>query len=356
MEPGITVCIVTYNQGEMLRGAIQSVLSQTYRDMKVVVLDDASPDSASEIVASFDDPRLKYIRHDKNIGALANWNYAIDCADTEYVNIFHGDDRMFPWMIEKLVGALDENEKIGIAACTEGFVMGSADIPKKRRETGGKHYKAMDYVRQYAQVGSYSIVPPSATFRKKLIDGAGIRYRLDVGPGADAYLILEANGNGMEMLLIDEPLMEYRQHETSWTNRSGFDVWFDSLCKLEELTSRFLPEMDMSHWRAQNTKWLFDVIFGARDINSSCNPNQAPLDDIGRMKEAIMKQGWFTRESELDKCVLRSLVREFLKLVGSGRCSLSDYRARRRGLRELKFKIPPHREIMWFIEYVLLKN
>jgi glycosyltransferase involved in cell wall biosynthesis len=57
VKPKVTVCICTYNRAEMLRESIQSVLNQSYRDMKIVVLDNCSTDNTKELVLSFNDER-----------------------------------------------------------------------------------------------------------------------------------------------------------------------------------------------------------------------------------------------------------------------------------------------------------
>jgi glycosyltransferase involved in cell wall biosynthesis len=389
MGTRITVCIVTYNQGEMLREAIQSVLNQTYKDIKIIVLDDASSDNTPDIAASFDDTRLRYVRHEKNIGAVNNWNYAIDFADTEYVNVFHGDDHMFPWMIEKLVAVLDQNKNIGFVASARNFSMGSKKFPSKRKTTVGKNYRTLEYAKEYAKSGDYSILAPSIVIRKKIFDIMGIRYRSDAGPAADTYFVLEANSKGIEMFLIDEPLLEYRQHENNWTNKSGFDTWFDSLCRVEDLTRNIIPEVNMSLWRTNYTKWLFMT------TSAYALSNTDLTDDFSRKRDITEERGWHISDAEFlesilfnalkqiessvllqetkekvrqifaehrwefsehvfDQSMLRYHVREFIKKIGEGTKTFAEYRKMRADLIKAGFKIPLVREILWFLEYAPL--
>ena len=64
--PLVSVIIPAYRQAEYLGDALRSVLGQTYPNLEAIVVDDASPDNTAQVVAGFQDPRLRYIRHDRN--------------------------------------------------------------------------------------------------------------------------------------------------------------------------------------------------------------------------------------------------------------------------------------------------
>lgn len=133
--PKVSAYICTFNRAELLRESIRSVLDQTYGDLAVVVLDNASTDHTREVVSSFDDPRLSYVRHEENLGAFRNCNYGLDHANTEYVCIFHDDDRMLPWMIAEEVKIMELQSELGLVASSKLYVLGSgegANDPLKR--------------------------------------------------------------------------------------------------------------------------------------------------------------------------------------------------------------------------------
>lgn len=67
--PLVSVLITTYNRSNVLRRAINSVLMQDFRDFEIVVVDDCSPDDTMEVVASFGDPRIRYIRNETNVAS-----------------------------------------------------------------------------------------------------------------------------------------------------------------------------------------------------------------------------------------------------------------------------------------------
>ena len=68
-NPNVSVIIPTYNAESFLAETIQSVLGQTYTNFELIIVDDASTDQTSNIIREFDDPRIKFIQHEKNLGA-----------------------------------------------------------------------------------------------------------------------------------------------------------------------------------------------------------------------------------------------------------------------------------------------
>lgn len=69
LAPTVSILITTYNRSRLLRRAVNSVLMQDYIDFELVVIDDCSSDDTREVIASIDDPRIRYIRNETNVGA-----------------------------------------------------------------------------------------------------------------------------------------------------------------------------------------------------------------------------------------------------------------------------------------------
>jgi glycosyltransferase involved in cell wall biosynthesis len=97
--PTVSVILPTYNRAHIVGRAIQSVLDQTYRDFELIVVDDGSADNTEEMVKGFNDPRIRYIRHEMNKGGAAARNTGIEAAQGEYIAFQDSDDE---WLSEKL--------------------------------------------------------------------------------------------------------------------------------------------------------------------------------------------------------------------------------------------------------------
>src|SRR5215218_7254519 len=114
LGPRVTVCMPTRNRAGWLGQSMRSVLAQTYQDFVLVVSDNASEDDTAEVVAGFDDPRVRYIRLDENIGLVGNHNQMLERVETEYVLILPDDDLAYPELLETTVPVLDANRRAGM--------------------------------------------------------------------------------------------------------------------------------------------------------------------------------------------------------------------------------------------------
>lgn len=92
----VTVIIPTYNRAFFLKETIKSVLEQSYDNFQLLILDDHSLDNTHEIVNSFRDRRIKYIRHEYNLGLVANWTYGVRSANGRFLSILGDDDKYEP--------------------------------------------------------------------------------------------------------------------------------------------------------------------------------------------------------------------------------------------------------------------
>ena len=79
----VTVLMPTYNVAPYVKEAVESVLTQTYRDFLLLVIDDCSTDATVEAVRSFDDPRLRIVQNECNLGLAENLNRGLSLVATE---------------------------------------------------------------------------------------------------------------------------------------------------------------------------------------------------------------------------------------------------------------------------------
>ena len=104
----ISVIIPTYNREKSIERAARSVLNQTYHDIELIIVDDCSTDDTENVVKSFDDFRVRYIRHEKNQGACVARNTGIDAAKGEYIAFQDSDDSWRPEKLEKQLALMQK--------------------------------------------------------------------------------------------------------------------------------------------------------------------------------------------------------------------------------------------------------
>ena len=112
----VSVVVPTYNRAEALPDTIDSVLAQTHEELELLVVDDASTDDTREVVESYDDPRVEYLRHEENRGGSAARNTGIEAAEGEYVAFLDSDDEWLPEKLERQLSLLRSRGSDWIAA------------------------------------------------------------------------------------------------------------------------------------------------------------------------------------------------------------------------------------------------
>jgi len=99
--PQVSVILPIYNRDHLIKRAIGSVLNERLIDLELIVVDDGSTEDIEKIVKSFDDGRIKYIRHEANRGAGAARNTGIKASCGEYIAFQDSDDERFAGKIGK---------------------------------------------------------------------------------------------------------------------------------------------------------------------------------------------------------------------------------------------------------------
>lgn len=105
--PLVSVVTITRNRGNLLKRCISSVLNQTYKNIEHIVVDGASEDNTDEIVAGFNDPRLRYIKLDSNWPIVDTINHGVSVSKGKYITFLDSDDEYVPEKIQKQVELLE---------------------------------------------------------------------------------------------------------------------------------------------------------------------------------------------------------------------------------------------------------
>lgn len=122
--PLVSVCIPTYNGELYIKEAFQSVISQTYTNLEIIVSDDASSDSTLDIIASYKNKTTIpiHIYSHKPNGIGANWNYCVKQAKGEYIKFLFQDDVLHPKCIESMISIAIKDDRLGLVFCKRNFI------------------------------------------------------------------------------------------------------------------------------------------------------------------------------------------------------------------------------------------
>jgi len=128
-SPAVSIMIPTYNQAHFLAEAVESALAQRYPSLEVVVADDCSTDSTSQLVERWiGDPRFRYVRHQKNRGRVGNYRYTLyNLVRGRWVLNLDGDDYLCdPEYVSSAVALLEQHPDMALVfANTDDLVRGA---------------------------------------------------------------------------------------------------------------------------------------------------------------------------------------------------------------------------------------
>ena len=199
----ITVIIPTYNRYDFLKRAVLSVLSQTYKVQEIIIIDDGSTDSTSQILQDF--PNIRYIYQD-NSGVSSARNLGISNASCEWIAFLDSDDE---WCEDKLkvqVAFHKQHQDILMSYTDEIWVREGRNvkIPKKFRKQG------IDIFLE--NLSFCNIAPSSSLIHKSLLERVGVfDEELEVCEDYDLWLRIAINH---KIALVDKKLItKYAGHE-----------------------------------------------------------------------------------------------------------------------------------------------
>ncbi len=199
----VTIILPVYNGERYLRDAIDSVLSQSYRDFELWVVNDGSTDNSMAIVDSYSDPRVKRIDNPCNMGLVATLNRAFSMVNTPFIARMDDDDIWHPEKLELQMALMESRPDIGLCG-TSIHKFGDYDricvFPEESDalKVGLLFYCMMSH--------------PSVVYRRQVLIKNNLSYRVDFFPAEDYKMwidILKCSS----IYNLQKPLVEYRQHQ-----------------------------------------------------------------------------------------------------------------------------------------------
>lgn len=207
MSPRVTVLVPVYGGASVVGGAIESVLAQTYRDFELLLIDDCSPDDSVEVIESFDDPRIRLIRNDDNLGQIGTLNRGLGEARGEYVARLDQDDRCLPTRLERQVAILDAEPSVALVG---GWMTIVDENGHWRGSLEGELTDYVDFVFD-AITNQLKLGHPAVTFRRDaVLEVGGYDESIRLAEDKDLWRRLALAGH--EARIVTEPVVVYLQH------------------------------------------------------------------------------------------------------------------------------------------------
>jgi len=161
----VSIIIPNYNHGKYLKQRIESVLTQTFQDFEVIILDDASTDESRQIIESyrFNKKIKKIVYNDRNSGnPFYQWHEGILKAVGEYIWIAESDDWCESYLLQYLIDGIERDEKCTISYCQ------SYCIDEENKIRWQSNYKSLDDIIDGAEFINHYMITENAIFNASM--------------------------------------------------------------------------------------------------------------------------------------------------------------------------------------------
>jgi glycosyltransferase involved in cell wall biosynthesis len=202
-DPKVTVLMPVYNGEKYLRNAIDSILSQTFKEFEFLIINDGSTDRSAEIVASYNDPRIYVVHNDENLGLSATLNKGLELARGKYIARMDCDDISLPERLSKQITFMDTHTDVAVCGAWCKLIgANEGDIWRYPSDPGEMRSRL---------VFESVLVHPSVIMRRELMLSHGLVYSSSY-PNAEDYELWARTSRAYRIANIAEVLLLYRTH------------------------------------------------------------------------------------------------------------------------------------------------
>ena len=129
-SPCVSIGLAVYNGEKYLKKALDSIITQTFTDLELIISDNFSTDNTQQICEQYasQDERIRYYRNNKNIGAPRNFNRAFELASGKYFKWAASDDVLAPDFLRKCVAILDKDASVVLCHSITGRIDENGDL------------------------------------------------------------------------------------------------------------------------------------------------------------------------------------------------------------------------------------
>ena len=192
----ISVVLPSYNRAHILPRAIESILGQTYKDIELIIVDDGSSDNTAEVVGSFSDSRIVYVRQE-NAGACAARNNGIAHARGDYIAFQDSDDIWHQDKLEKQLATL-QNTGADVVFCRMNRMVGGEKVGLVS-DYFHEGFLPKDEVPM--SIGTQTLVGKSEVFKQERFDSEMPRFQ--------EFEMLVRAQKSFSIYCMEEPLVDY---------------------------------------------------------------------------------------------------------------------------------------------------
>jgi glycosyltransferase involved in cell wall biosynthesis len=319
----VTVAIPTYgNRPRFLSEAIVSVLGQTMEDIEVFVSNDGPTDEPASLVASFDDPRLKYVR--QPIPTIhANLTHCLRLGTAPLVAICQDDDYWFPSNVERLIETMSRHPRVGVVHAAFHIVDRDGQVQRENVAWSGWTGDTIEpgnvFIRRSMSTVN-AINMSSALLRRAAVEGDSFDTADDVLCDTGMWLRLARQ---WDVGYVGEPLTALRVHSDTVSVAEGindesrrttmYEVRLAQQVKQRFLAGYHIGDADLHELRDLARRWAQHELLNI--VVRDTSPRRSPIATLSSLRQAIQIEVSLLRRMRTWRVLLASLVGSRGRLV-----------------------------------------
>jgi len=213
----VDVIVPCYNYARFLEECVESVLSQSHGDLRVLIINDASPDNTDEVAQELlrRDSRVQYLRHPVNRGHIATYNEGLEWATGEYTLLISADDMLTPGSLARSVQLMDAHPEV-VLTYGKSIVIEGGRTVSKREEIDGEEslvVSGTEFIKAACERGETGLCAPTIVVRTRVQQRIG-GYFADLPHSGDTEMWLRFAAHG-PIGFIRVPQAYYRFHASN---------------------------------------------------------------------------------------------------------------------------------------------
>ncbi|MEM3714769.1 MAG: glycosyltransferase family 2 protein [Nitrososphaeria archaeon] len=220
----VSVIMPAYNAERYIKTAIESVLSQTYKNLELIIVNDGSTDGTENIIKSFSDSRIVYIKHESNLGVAEARNSAFKVAKGKFGALIDADDAWLPERLEKMLDVLTDLGSESYFIEDDHIMCFDFNGRLKKWDSQLKLFYKPIFQGNFAEVNLTKLIEIGAPmmhpiFPLQLVKEKGIIQNQNFVPGEDLAFYFELLLSGLKLIILKEAYYLYRITPGSLTHK-----------------------------------------------------------------------------------------------------------------------------------------
>jgi len=268
--PFFSVIIPLFNKELFIEATLKSVLNQSYTDFEVIIVNDGSTDNSAQIIAKFDDARIRFFTKD-NAGASAARNYGIEKAQSNYISFIDADDYWYPTFLEEIFEKVNRFPDIKVFSAAIEIETSKTIFPAHYSIKKTGDFEIVNYFS--ASTKETVICTSCAVFNKSIFEDVGV-FDTQIKSGQDTDMWIRI-GLKYDVLFIWKILATYVYDENSLSKNKNYldtKVDFSKFAEDEKTNPELKKFLDLNRFslaikhKIAGNKSLFENCYNDIDL------------------------------------------------------------------------------------------